>query len=90
MQSLLMRALLLNIAGLLFGRHATAQEPGPITRDSLQSILNARVTAGSAPGLIVGVVNAGRERVVAAAGSARPGVPVNEHTVFEFAAEAHR
>ena len=54
-----------------------------VTRDSLQRIVERRVEGGM-PGLIVGVIEPGGSRVVAAAGIARPGVPVTTETLFEI------
>ena len=83
MRLLTVRALLLSLAAALTGRAAVAQQ-APITRDSLQRLVDARVRAGLTPGLIVGVINADGSRVVAAAGTAGDGVPVSESTLFEI------
>ena len=83
MRLLTVRALLLSVAAALTGRAALAQ-PAPITRDSLQRLVDARVRAGLTPGLIVGVINADGSRAIAASGVARAGVPVDENTVFEI------
>ena len=85
MTGLPMRHLFATAAALLTGaRASSAQVERPITKDSLDRIVNERVRAGRAPGLIVGVINADGSRVVAVAGEARAGVPVDEHTLFEI------
>lgn len=72
----------------LFGGTARAQEsPAAASdrlRDSLQQIVAARVAAGHGHALIAGLVPANGGRFVVAAGNARPGVPVDEQTVFEI------
>ena len=83
MRLLTVRALLLSLAAVVTGRAALAQ-PAPITRDSLQRLVDARVRAGLTPGLIVGVINPDGSRAIAATGVARAGVPVDENTVFEI------
>ena len=64
---------------------AASQAPrrGPVSADSLQRIVERRVQAGT-PGLIVGVIEPGGARTVAAAGFARPNVPVTAQTLFEI------
>lgn len=78
-----MRALLLSLAAALTGRAALAQQ-APISRDSLQRLVDTRVRAGLTPGLIIGVINPDGSRAIAATGVARAGVPVDENTVFEI------
>lgn len=74
---------LLSLAAILTGRAAPAQQ-APVTADSLQRLVGGRVHASLTPGLIVGVINPDGSRAIAAAGFARPGVPVDENTVFEI------
>ena len=82
-----MRLLAYTLASLIGGwRTLAAQgtERPLITRDSLQALVEARVKAGRAPALLVGVIGPNGERLIASAGEARPGVAVTEHTLFEI------
>ena len=72
--------------GALLGALAVrvgAQSP-VIPTDSLQRLITHRVTAGRAPGLILGVIDADGTRRVIAAGEARKGASVDANTLFEI------
>lgn len=71
------------VAAAACSGESQAPRPGAIGGDSLQRIVERRVQAGT-PGLIVGVIEPGGARAVAAAGFARPGVPVTAQTLFEI------
>lgn len=61
-----------------------AQQPAPFPSDSaIRAILQQRVDSGRAVGLVVGLIENGRRRVVAV-GSAGNGRPVDGRTVFEI------
>lgn len=72
---------------LLAASACTGESQAPsvtlVGADSLQRIVERRVQAGT-PGLIVGVLGPDGRQTIAAAGHARPGVPVDANTLFEI------
>jgi serine-type D-Ala-D-Ala carboxypeptidase/endopeptidase len=84
--AVLRRSLLTVLA--VFGGLRSAWAQGvtrpPITVDSLESLVRARVSTGLVPGLAAGVLHAGGARLVTSAGTARPGVDMDEHVVVEI------
>lgn len=75
-----MRALAMLVAA---GTRLLGQGSAPITRDSLQRVLEDRVQGGRSAGLVVGVVGPDT-RYTVAAGSERPDRPLDEHSIFEI------
>lgn len=83
--SILRRAPVLAAAVVLLMPSARSASAQALPSDStILAVLKARVDSGRAPGIVVGILEGGRQRYVAF-GTAGPGAaPLDEHTVFEI------